>query len=182
MSHMPVSEVRRRWIGLKEMELLKKVPIFKGLSEEQIKLVAEIVDIENVSEGEVIIREGEQGDKLYILAEGTVEVSKALTLRLPGKGADRREKSLVRLHAADKPFFGEMALLEGEERSATVTALTRSRFFVINRADLEALAESRPEIGYRIVRNVAEVLCSRLRKMNVDLLKLATALSLALER
>lgn len=165
-----------------KIEFLKAVPIFKGLSEDQLGGIARIMAMERFSQGEVIVREGEPGGKLYILAEGRVEVSKTLTLRLPRSDFGRREKSLVKLDAVDHAFFGEMALLEGSERSATVTSITDSRLFVINKADFEALAGSSPEIGYQMVRNIAEILCSRLRKTNMDVLKLATALSLALER
>jgi CRP-like cAMP-binding protein len=75
-----------------------------------------------------------------------------------------------------------MAILEDEPRSATVTASTDCDLYEINKKDLLALGERRPDIGYRIILRIAEVLCSRLRKSNRDILKLTTALSISLSR
>jgi len=112
-----------------------------------------------------------------------VEVTKSLTLFTSRDGLDTRDKSLMRISSRDHAIFGEMSLLNPDtERSATVKALTPCRLGIIRQQDFIQLCESDPELGYRVMKNMAEILSDRLRKANQDILKLTTAFSLALER
>lgn len=77
-------------------------------------------------------------------------------------------------------FFGEMGLLSDLERSATITTETECEILELSRADFERLVASDPELGYRLVHNIALVLAERLRRTDLDVLKLTAALSLAL--
>lgn len=161
-------------------EFLGEVPLFRGLTREQLERALDAMEKQDMAPGEVIIREGEPGDVLYVLLEGTVEVSKTLLLRVARYDYNEREKTLSRMEGEDRAFFGEMALFGGEPRSATVTALTRCRLLTLDRRAFERLGEEDPEMGYKILRNIVDVLCERLRKANQDVLKLTTALSIAL--
>ncbi len=167
---------------MEDSDFLARVPIFDGLTEQQLWKVSEILERRCAEQGELIIREGEMGNTMYVLTAGTVEVSKTLTLWLPEKDFGEREKSLSRLSANECAFFGEMALLENSERSATVTAVHACEMLEIRKAEFERFCDENPEIGYLIVRNIAKLLSSRLRQTNKDILKLATALSLALSK
>jgi len=162
-------------------EFLSEVPLFRGLTREQLERVLETMEERNFEPGEVIIREGEPGDVLYVLVEGKVEVSKTLLLRVTRYDYDEREKTLSHMEAKDRAFFGEMALFGEEPRSATVTALTPCKLLALDRRAFERLGDEDPEMGYKILRNIAGVLCERLRKANQDVLKLTTALSIALQ-
>ena len=93
-----------------------------------------------------------------------------------------RDKILTKLSAEDHAVFGEVALFEQGKRTATVTALTDCVLLAINRNDFLRLAEENPRIGYKVTRNITQILCSRLRKADEDTIKLTTALSLALGR
>lgn len=166
-----------------EMAFLRGVSIFKGLSDEQIRKVRERMSTKIFEAGTPIIREGEidADNVMYILEEGTVEISKTVTLKVSSTDFGQKEKSFIRLTGAMRPFFGEMSMLEeNTERSATVAALDRCATLVITKKDFEALAAEDPVIGYVVVTNIARVLADRLRKTNNDVLKLTTALSLAL--
>lgn len=133
--------------------------------------------------GEIIVKEDAKGEYMFILLDGEVQVSKSLTLRSADHGLDQRDKSLSRLSSADHAFFGEIALMdENSTRTATVTTTKPSTIAIIKRDDFFHLAESDKEIGYVLVRNIARVLSNRLDKSNRDILKLTTALSLALEK
>jgi len=162
-------------------DLLKEIPIFADLTEDQLNEVIGIISRESFAKGSIIVREGERGDTMYILERGTVEVSKTLTLKITRHDLGRMEKTLIKLRGEEHPFFGEMALLESDERSATITAAEDSELLVIKREDFERLCEESPEIGYKLIRNISKVLCSRLRRANKDILKLTTALSFALK-
>jgi len=161
---------------------LKKTNLFFGLSDTQLEEIQKYMTEVHVKSGEVIIRDGEKGNKMYLLLEGEVEVSKRLTLRVSQVGFDERDKQFIRLNAEQHPFFGEMALFEKESiRSATVTATEESRLAVISKANFEKLCEYDYKIGYIILRNIIIVLCDRLNRANRDILKITTAFSIALE-
>jgi CRP-like cAMP-binding protein len=117
---------------------------------------------------------------MYIIQEGTVEISRTLTLKITRSDFGQKEKTFIRLGGGF--FFGEMALLENDVRSATVTTVTECSFFVMLNQDFDRHCEKLPEIGYHILRNIARTLATRLRRNNQDILKLTTALSLALTR
>ncbi|HQK23262.1 MAG TPA: cyclic nucleotide-binding domain-containing protein [Candidatus Latescibacteria bacterium] len=101
-------------------------------------------------------------------------------LRLGNAAIAEKDKTLIRLEGTARPCFGEMSLLEDAERSATITALTDCQVFVIDRSSFNRLVEEDPVMGTKLLRSIAVVLSGRLRKANKDVLKLTTALSLAL--
>jgi len=155
--------------------------ILKGLSEEEIRRFLSIARAIRVPRGKVILREGEDGDTMYLLREGMVEVSKTMVLQ-SGSENSSRDKILSKLSAGDHAVFGEVALFEQSKRTATVIALTDCTLLEIHKKDFHRLAEEDPCLGYKITCNIAELLCSRLRKTGEDMVKLTTALSIALSR
>ncbi|MDO8672071.1 MAG: cyclic nucleotide-binding domain-containing protein [Dehalococcoidia bacterium] len=159
-------------------EKLRAVPILAGLTEAQIEAILGVVTSRRVAADTVIVREGDEGKSLFILTEGSVEVTKRLGLgiQMPTEGS--REKLLVSLDAPQ--FFGEMGLLEDTERSATITTRGGCELVEITHENFERLAELDPLLGYRVLRNIAVVLSSRLRRTDRDVVKLTMALSLAL--
>ncbi len=165
-----------------DLAFLSKVSIFGDLSEAQLQKMRSIMRKEQFNPGSMVVREGDVGDAMYILEEGTVDISKTLMLRVGRHDFGQREKTMARLSGEHHAFFGEMAMLEKHGRSATVRAVTRCCLFVIEREDFERVCEENPLMGYRIVTNIARIVSSRLRTTNQDVLKLTTALSMALKR
>ena len=161
---------------------LSRFPIFTGLSSDQLHRAENILIEKEFNEGEEITKEGERGEELFVLLQGSVEVSKSLTLMVGRGDVDTRDKSLIQLRSENAPYFGEMAMLRKDSRrSATVKALESCSIGIIRRKDFIALCESDKEIGYVILRNIAVHLAERLEKANQDILKLTTAFSLALQ-
>ncbi len=166
-----------------DITFLKKIPIFTGLTDEQLAEVMRIMSVQSVETGAYIIKEHEHGTDMFILLSGEVEVSKTLLLKIAGRGLDQRDKMLQKLSANDYAFFGEMGLFdERSERSASIVALTPCDIAVITKEDFFRLAESDTGIGYTVLKNIVRIISIRLEKNNKDVLKLTTALSLALER
>jgi CRP/FNR family transcriptional regulator, cyclic AMP receptor protein len=162
---------------------LGRTAIFAGLPENKLAKISAIVKLKEFPVNFTVMKEGGSGDCLYILLDGEVEVSKSLVLHTSGTAVDPRDKSLIRLSSKTQPFFGEMSLFEKESvRTATVRSITQCRFAIIDLADFVKLAESDHEIGYRTFLNISWVLSDRLSRTNNDLLKVTTALGLALER
>ena len=166
-----------------DITFLKKIPIFTGLTDEQLSKVVLIMTVQAVEKSAPIIKEHEYGTDMFILLSGEVEVSKSLLLKIAGRGLDQRDKMLRKLSANDYAFFGEMGLFdERAERSASIIALTPCEIAVITKEDFFRLADSDTAIGYTILKNIIRILSVRFEKNNLDVLKLTTALSLALER
>lgn len=156
----------------------RKIYLFQDLEEGEIHQVLNHTMPRNFPAGDVIIREGDPGDSLFIMATGEVEITKQLTLVLDEDTP--KERVFIRLNAENGVYFGEMALLENETRSATVTALTDCSLLELNQKDFLNLIETNPAMGVKLLLRLAQVLSRHLRKTNQDVIKLTTALAVSL--
>ena len=115
---------------------LERVPIFEGCSTRQLRAVADISKVVEVPERTVLTRQGEPGEEFFIIVDGTALVTLSMTKRhrlKPGQ------------------FFGEMSLLDGGPRSATVKAETDLRVLVINRSHFWELIRAVPELTQQML-------------------------------
>lgn len=163
----------------------KRAELFAGLSEAEIEAVRPWFDAVDLPAGRDVIVEGAPGDDMFLLVSGTVRVSKSMLLKglaVPVLEAEGACKTLAELTDAQSPFFGEMALLDRDIRSARVACLTDCSFLRIDRDRFFDLLAKRPDIGVRLVTALARRLAKVVRKNNVDLVKLTTALALVLGR
>jgi CRP/FNR family cyclic AMP-dependent transcriptional regulator len=160
----------------------KKIEMLAEFSDPEVESIRRIAKEVRAPAGEVIMREGEVGDSMYLFAEGQVLVTKNLTLKTGKRGFSQAEKSMVRLDARYVSFFGDMAMFEKDVRSATITASTDCLLYEIKREDFERVTEKDCAMGYKLIRKIATVLCHRVRQGNQDILKLTTALSIALSK
>lgn len=156
--------------------------LLSGLDKKEFTTLMTICRPLEVPAGKVIMKEGDTGDSMFLFAAGVVDVTKSLTLKTGKRDFSNVEKSFVKLQAGAVSFFGDMALFENETRSATITASEDCVLFEVKRKDFETLCERDPSLGYKLVKKIAAVLCERVRKGNQDILKLSTALSIALAR
>jgi len=164
------------------MPIFKKVLLFKGLSDEQLRKIIGIMHLKDIKNNELITREGANDDSLFILLKGEVEISKSVFMLFWGEEMGHQEKSLIHLSEKDYAFFGEMALFEDEpQRSASIKALKPCTLAVIEKTDLLKILNKDAAIGSIIYKNIATELTRRLVKANKDVMKLTTAFSLALE-
>jgi CRP/FNR family transcriptional regulator, cyclic AMP receptor protein len=163
-----------------ELDLLRKTEIFRNLTDGQIAEILHISRKVTFPEGEVIMREGDAGDTMYIILEGIVEVAKSLVIGDSDDEPDAKNKVFTRLDASGHAVFGEMALLETMKRTATIRTVTKCIFYEIQRDGFLALVERDHELGYRILMNLARIVSARLRKADEDTIKLTTALSIIL--
>ena len=165
-----------------ETALLRKVGILADLTDDDLRKVLLISQRVVFKSGETIMREGEEGESMYFFVEGEVDVTKNLTLKLGDRDFATAEKSMNKLSADKVSVFGEMSVFGPEPRSATITASSDCVLYSMNRAEFTKLCDDESRIGLLIVRRIAAVLCARVRKGNEDVLKLSTALSIALSR
>jgi CRP/FNR family cyclic AMP-dependent transcriptional regulator len=162
----------------------RNYPIFKNLNDSELEKIHTIMSFKTYDKGVQIIKDGDKGDRTFILIKGEVEISKPLTLIHSESGeVGKADKALIRLKEEFYPCVGEMVLFGDDSvRSATVTTTKKSEFAIIKKDDFLELAEKNNSIGYKVMKNLAEIIGDRLKKANQDILKLTTAFSLALER
>lgn len=163
-------------------QFLKQVELFKQISADHIKMLVKPLHLRKYDQGEDIIQEGQEGKSIFFLLEGRVTITKKMTLLTSKSDSSQMDKALIKLKHTDYAFFGEMAICgEGEVRSATVTAETECILGELSAEHIQNLVTTHPEFGMRFFQNLSVVLANRLRKANRDILKLTTALTLALE-
>ncbi len=122
-------------------DALGRAPLFEGLSRNELRELAKVTEDLEVEEGKVLCREGETAREFFVIVDGEVEVT---------RDADR----ISSLRGGD--FFGEIALLEDIPRTATVTATTPLRFFVLTRQAFWSLIERQPDVERKILRALAK--------------------------
>jgi CRP-like cAMP-binding protein len=132
------------------------VPIFAGLSEEAIGLLVKHAREMLVKAGDFIVREGESGNRFYLIGQGEVRVVKQV--------GTPQEFELARLGPRD--FFGEMCILETLPRSASVQAVTDSEVFALSSLDFLYLYEKLPSEYGILVLNLARDLSRRIRHLD----------------
>jgi CRP/FNR family cyclic AMP-dependent transcriptional regulator len=167
----------------KNIALLKETALFKNLTPTEIGKILEIAREVKFEQDDVVMKEGDFGDTLYIIEKGTVEVAKCLTMEGmdDDDGAMEANKVFTRLDASQHAVFGEIALLEDTKRTATIRAVTDCVLLEIRKDDFLQLAEKDNQLGYRILLNLAGIVSARLRKADEDTIKLTTALSIILK-
>ncbi len=162
---------------------LKQFQIFEDLSDEQINQFHGSLKSVDMDKGEQFITEGDEGDCVYLLLSGEVEINQALTLSMNKGKSDNREKAILKLSADKHPQFGEMSMFnEGDRRTANVRAESPCTLARLDKSDLFAICDANPEIGYKVMRNLGRIISGNLVKANQNVLKLTTAFSLILDR
>ena len=163
-----------------DRQFYNKIFLLQDMDEKELKEVFEVTTLRTFPPGSVIIHEGETGDSMFIMQQGEVEITKRLGIVLDEEVP--RERIIIRLKSDEGVCFGEMALLENEPRSATVTAVTECHLLEIGREDFLRLIQQNRDLGCKILLRMAELLSRHLRKTNQDMVKLTTAMAIALGR
>ena len=120
---------------------LKEVPFFSTLSKRELSTVAQQIDEIDVAPGRVLARQGDLGHEFFVILDGTADVT-------------RGDTRLAELGPGD--FFGEMALVDEERRTATVTATSPMRVLVMTRQSFRAIDRSMPAVHATIVKAIED--------------------------
>ena len=135
-----------------DASVIRRVALFSELGNGEVEALARTFSPKSYPGGSPVIRESEQGDLFFVILRGEVKVFV--------DSPDGREVVLSHLQSGD--FFGEMALLEGETRSASVTALTDCEVAVLPRSEFLAVLAR----DFSLTRKILQTLSARLRKAN----------------
>lgn len=168
----PGASMRHR-IGTRDLGILSRlnaVALFRPLvpHPEDLERFLDIIEVRYCPAGSRVLEEGTMGDEMYIINSGRVRVLK-LTLY-------HDEYTVAFLDAESGHFFGEIALMDQDKRSATIVAEVDCELLVIRRDRFIELGDKYPRIGLLITREIAKHLCRRLRLANEDIITLFGAL------
>ncbi|MEE2961875.1 MAG: cyclic nucleotide-binding domain-containing protein [Myxococcota bacterium] len=136
-------------IEIDRIQLLRRVDLAKHLTEDELATLSQNMKRHDLDKGSVIVNEGEQGDSMYLLVEGLLSVYRAV-----GEGDGYHTTRVGKLGPGQ--YFGEMSLLTGEPRSATVQCITSSVVYEISHGGLKKILGSRPELAEAIALTVAK--------------------------
>jgi len=131
---------------------LKHIEIFADLSVNELAAVASVTQESFFDEGDIVFREGEHGDTLFLIVDGDVAVVKDCNVD--------KAIELDRIGAGD--YFGEMALFGDDRRSATIQVKNNARFLTLNKQELQEIVREYPQIALHVCR----VLSMRIRRLH----------------
>ncbi len=134
------------------------IPIFNSLSKKDISQLINFIHNRNYLAGEYIFYQGDPGIGLYIIRDGEVIVRRMIAVN--------ETASLATFSKGD--FFGELALVDGEKRSASAIAKTDTRLAVIFKPDLDEFIETFPKKGIKILHGISVIIAERLRRINEE--------------
>lgn len=137
-------------------QMLAQIPFFQEMAEEDIKLLSRRMPIINFDQGDLIISEGDESKKMYFIIEGSVTVFR--------KNYKGRLEYIYELSASS--YFGEMAIMDGGPRSASVKAKTDLVVAELEWTDVRYLFEDKPEIMCYFFKNIGNIISMRLRRSN----------------
>lgn len=144
---------------MNKTEVLQSSRLFAGLLPEEIEMLSELTQHRSFDEGEVVFEQGVVGDSLFILVSGAVDVVR--------KREDGSEHVIAFLDSPN--FFGEMALIDKEYRSATIRARRETDMLCLTNENLHSFARVYKNGFTLVVINIARVLSIRLRETNEKL-------------
>lgn len=137
------------------LTFLLEAPLFGDLAPEGIADVVKIMQIQHLAPGQTLFQQGDVGDAWYVVFDGEVEVSRT--------GAERRMRPVARM--SPPSCFGEMAVLDGSPRSATVEAVEETVLLRFPRGAFQELLSEGNLGAHQLVLGMARVLCERQRRL-----------------
>ena len=150
----------------KYVQILRQADIFYHFSGEQLEQVAEICKEQEFTTGEIIFYERSKGDELYIIIQGIIDILVNPDLVSDTPQQNHPPVTIATLRRGQS--FGEIALVDQGLRSATARAAQdNTHLLIIPRNELKTLCETHPELGYRLMLNLAADLAFKIRSTDL---------------
>ncbi len=149
---------------MEKIDILRRTDIFYDLSAAQLEMLASICEERVVKLGDTIFEENNQGDEMFVIARGAVEILVDPSI-VGGPGAKKRGSMPVTIATLRSgQTFGEIALVDQGLRTASARcAETETQLLGIQRGKFIKLCDTYPEMGYRVMRNIAADLSFKIR-------------------
>lgn len=137
-------------------EIVCQSPLGIELKKDDCKALADVIETRKLSDGEILIREGDREDALHVIISGRLAVTRDV-----GVG------DYVTLHVLNPgEFAGAMGFIDGGERSATLRSLADTEVYTLHRSAFEPLVESHPNLVYQVMRAIIRSVHSTVLRMN----------------
>jgi CRP-like cAMP-binding protein len=133
---------------LENIEFLKNVPIFSELNDDTLIKLSRLGTLKSYEKDSIILSEQDAGSALFVMVSGKVKVARVSN--------DDKNKEVILTLLNPSDFFGEMALLDGLARSATVTSVEDSQVFIIQRNDFLDLIQQHPEVSIALLQELTQ--------------------------
>jgi CRP-like cAMP-binding protein len=144
-------------------EAFRKSPLAAELTEEASDLVSRLLVCRRLKDGEILIREGDVDNSLYVVADGNL----AVTHETP-------EGEWVVLHVLrSRDLAGELGFLDGQKHTATLRSVGHTELFSLERDSLEKLLDAHPRIVYQVMRAIIRSVHGTLRRMNIQYVEMS---------
>ena len=139
-------------------KIISQVPIFEKLSDKELNQIIRLTHVREYKLNEAVFKKLSPGEGMYIVIEGAIQISEP-------------DSKVIFANLNSGDFFGELALLDEEPRSATAIATEEARLIGFFRTDMLVLMKRYPDLGNKILLNLSRVLGERLRQTNLELTK-----------
>ncbi|HPC35438.1 MAG TPA: cyclic nucleotide-binding domain-containing protein [Candidatus Marinimicrobia bacterium] len=140
---------------------LRNSEMTHGLSDAELEALSHLFRCRHVKRDEIIFREGEPSEELYLIAKGRVSVL-IYSVSLPGKS-----EKIASLR--DNELFGEFSFIDGSPRSATIMAEEETDLIFVDNVALYRYLDENEHVGYIVMRNIAKILTGKLRRTNLEM-------------
>ena len=138
-----------------DIDVVRKAPLFAALDDETARALMESMTSSHLERGDTLFREGDQGDRLYVIGEGKIKLGRT--------SVDGRENLLAVLGPGE--MFGELSLFDPGPRTATATSIAEAQLIALSHEDLDSFLAGRPAVA----ANLLAALARRLRRTNETL-------------
>ena len=145
-------------------KILRGMSFFDDLNDNELAVIAGSLEKQEYKTGDVVFKENEDGDSLYVIRKGEVKACKT--------APDGELLTLVLMKDGD--IFGEMSFLDGRARTATIVAMTDLETYVITKADFEKLVDDNPRLIYKVLKSLVFHIHSIVRGMNTRYLEMVS--------
>ena len=141
---------------------MKKIRLFDGLTDEELNVLSKVLGKKNYKTGQMIFKESEVGETLYIIKKGEVKVCKE------GSAGDIQTLTLLK----DGDICGEMSFLDGRSHTASIIAVTTTEVYCIKKNDFEGLIGDNPFLIYKVMKNITFTIHAIVRGMNAKFMEM----------
>ena len=154
-----VTSAHQHTIAMDVRQTLENIPLFSGLKDSELQTISTHAIIRSYPKNTIVITEGDTTDTLYVIQSGTVKVFLN----------DEHGKEIILSIMGANEYFGELSLLDGAPRSASVMTIEPTRLSVISKADFDAYLIKNPDVGVKLL----ETLVKRIRYLTDNVRSLA---------
>lgn len=155
----PVNDVKTSKYQAAIVDHLIYLPLFDGLKGNELKAIAQSMNIFEIAQGEILFKEGDKGDYVCFVVDGAMDIIK----ESPPKG------SVVIASLSKGRSIGEMAIIDKFPRSASVRARTKVTYITLTQKGFDTILKNYPEIGIKILKGISRLLSLNLRRTSSQL-------------